>query len=206
MTTMSPYKRKKSLSQYGKVRSTSSSGPRAIVSQLKKEPNELKKKMLAVGYITDRLSKKGGKVFLVGGQAVETYTAGQFSTGDIDITSTDREATEKVLTQIGFTKVGMVWLNERLGLAVHIVADFPTSTEKVRTVDVGSYRVNVVGVEDLIIDRLAAAKSWKSERDREQATVLFNGFRRSIDIEYLRRRAREANVEDALPWEARGES
>jgi len=62
--------------------------------------------------------------------------------------------------------------------------------------------VKVVGVEDLIIDRLAAAKFWRSERDAEQASALFQGFMDRLDIEYLRRRAREENVEDLLPKEA----
>lgn len=173
--------------------------PRAIVSQLKKESNELRKKMLLVGYLTEKLFKDGKSIFLVGGQAVEAYTGGQFTTGDIDITTTDKEATEKVLAQMSFTREGMVWLNERLGLAVHIVGDYPTRSEKVRKVDVGSYRVHVIGVEELIIDRLKAAKFWKSERDSEQAVVLLNAFRRTVDIEYLRKRAREENLEDVLP-------
>ena len=62
--------------------------PGALIRQVKKEPNELKRKMLLVGYLSDELSKRGAFVFLVGGQAVETYTAGQFTTGDIDITTT----------------------------------------------------------------------------------------------------------------------
>ncbi len=156
-----------------------------------------------VGYLAYGLSKRGDSLFLVGGQAVETYTAGQFTTGDIDITTTNRVATEERPRLLGFVKVGMVWLNERLGVAVHIVGPYPTRSGKVRTVDVGPYRVRVVGVEELIIDRLAAAKFWNSQRDAEQATVLFDGFRKSIDLEYLRQRAREEKVQDILPAGAR---
>ncbi len=173
--------------------------PSALIGQLKKEPNELKKKMLLVGYLSDELSKRGAFLFLVGGQAVETYTAGQFTTGDIDITTTDQEATEKLLTRLSFKREGMIWLNEKLAIAVHIVASYPTRTEKVRTVEVGPYRVGVVGVEELIIDRLRASKFWKSGRDAEQAWVLFNGFRKRIDLDYLRRRAKEEKVDDILP-------
>jgi hypothetical protein len=73
--------------------------PREIVSQLKKEPNELKKKLALVGYVADGLSRQGESLFLVGGQAVETYSAGQFTTGDIDVTTTDTLGTEKILTR-----------------------------------------------------------------------------------------------------------
>jgi len=51
----------------------------------------------------------------------------------------------------------------------------------------------------LIIDRLRAAKSRKSGRDAEQALVLFSGFRKRIDLDYLRRRAKEEKVDDILP-------
>jgi len=172
---------------------------RTLLSQLKKEPNELKKKMLLLGYVTDSLEKKSESVYLVGGQAIETYTAGQFTTGDIDITTTDREATEEILQRISFKKEGMVWLNEALGLAVHIVDSYPKRIGKTRTFQVGPYTVRVVGIEDLIIDRLAAAKFWNSQRDSEQANVLFNSFRKKIDLQYLRERARQERVDDILP-------
>jgi len=173
--------------------------PTTLIRQVKKEPNELKRKMLLVGYLSDELSKRGAFLFLVGGQAVETYTAGQFTTGDIDITTTDQEATERLLTRLGFKREGMIWLNEKLAIAVHIVGSYPTRTEKVRTVEVGPYRVRVVGVEELIIDRLRAAKSQRSGRDAEQALVLFSGFRKRIDLDYLRRRAKQEKVDDILP-------
>ena len=172
---------------------------RTLLSQLKKEPNELKKKMLLLGYVTDSLEKKSESVYLVGGQAIETYTAGQFTTGDIDITTTDREATEEILQRISFKKEGMVWLNEALGLAVHIVDSYPKRIGKTRTFQVGPYTVRVVGIEDLIIDRLAAAKFWNSQRDSEQANALFNSFRKQIDLQYLRERARQERVDDILP-------
>jgi hypothetical protein len=100
---------------------------------------------------------------------------------------------------MGFTREGTVWLSQGLSVAIHIVADCPTRTEKIRTIEVGPYSIKVVGVEDLIVDRLSAAKFWKSERDAEQAAVLFNSFKASIDLEYLKRRAIEEKVEDILP-------
>jgi hypothetical protein len=171
----------------------------ALFSQLRKESNDLKKKMLLLGFLSDELSRRADFLFLVGGQAVETYTAGQFTTGDVDVTTTNREATEDLLSRLGFKREGMVWLNEKLAIAIHIVGSYPTRTEKIRTVEVGPYTVRVVGVEELIIDRLKAAKFWKSGRDSEQAVVLFNGFRERIDLEYLRGRAREEKVDDILP-------
>jgi hypothetical protein len=172
---------------------------RDFVSQLVKEPNELRRKMLLVGFITKKLEQKQVYIYLVGGQAVETYTAGQFTTGDIDITTTDRDETEVILARLGFNREGMIWLNRKLGIAVQIVGSYPSRSEKITTINVGRFQVKVVGPEDLIIDRLIAAKFWKSERDGEQALALINVFRRRLDLPYLRKRAREQHVEFKIP-------
>ena len=172
--------------------------PREFASTLGQEPNELKKKLLLLGYMSNRLSDLGATLFLVGGQAVETYTGGVFNTGDIDITTTKDQATEELLGKLGFEKEGMIWINDKLGIAVHVVSSFPRRTLKSRTIEVNGYTVKVVGVEDLIVDRLAAAKFWRSERDEEQAKALLNAFEDSIDIAYLEGIAKEEMVEDFL--------
>lgn len=174
-------------------------GARALVSKLRHEPDQLKKKLLLLGYLTSRLEKKGESIYLVGGQAVETYTAGQFTTGHVDITTTDRKTTEEVLSQMGFKSRGMIWLNEALGIAVHIVGQYPKRAEKARDFEIGPHTVHVVGVENLIVDRLAAAKHWKSARDGDAARALWNIFKDQLDKEYLKKRAREEKVQDMLP-------
>ena len=186
---------RKTVSGYTRFRSAQS-----VVPRLRKEPEELTRKMLLIGYITERLEReKPESVYVVGGQAVETYTAGQFRTGDIDIVTPDSKAAEEILEQIGFEREGMIWLSKALGLAIHIVGLSPKNSEKARIIHVGPYQVRIVGVEDLIIDRLAAAKFWKSQVDLEQAKALWKGFRKQIDLQYLRKRAREERVEEVLP-------
>src|SRR5207244_139448 len=113
---------------------------RDFLSQLKKEPNELRRKMRLVGFITKKLDQKQVYLYLVGGQAVETYTAGQFTTGDIDITTTDRNETEVILARLGFKREGMISLNRKLGLAVQIVGSYPSRTEKITNIDVGPFK------------------------------------------------------------------
>ncbi len=109
---------------------------KSFISKLRKEPNQLRKKMLLLGYVTSQLEKKKQSIFLVGGQAVETYTAGQFLTGDIDVTTSDSAITQKVLKSLGFEEIGMIWLNKPLGIAFHIVGHF--APERPRTVRIGS--------------------------------------------------------------------
>ena len=186
---------RKTVSGYTRFRNAQS-----VVPRLRKEPDELARKMLLIGYLTERLEKKKPEsVYIVGGQAVETYTAGQFRTGDIDIVTPDSKAAEKILKRMGFEREGMVWLNKTLGLAIHIVGLFAKNSEKARIIHAGPYKVRIVGVEDLIVDRLVAAKFWNSQVDLEQAKALWKGFRKQIDLQYLRKRARDEKVEDVLP-------
>ena len=169
---------------------------KSFISKLRKEPNQLRKKMLLLGYVTSQLEKKKQSIFLVGGQAVETYTAGQFLTGDIDVTTSDSAMTQKVLKSLGFEEIGMIWLNKPLGIAFHIVGYFPP--ERSRTIRIGPYKARIVGVEELILDRLSAAKFWNIPADYEKARVLYDNFEKQIDKDYLREIAKKKKVDDLL--------
>jgi hypothetical protein len=169
---------------------------KSFISRLRKEPNELRKKMLLLGYVTSQLEKKKQSIFLVGGQAVETYTAGQFPTGDIDVTTSDSATTQKVLKSLGFEEIGMIWLNKPLGIAFHIVGHF--APERTRIIRIGPYKARIVGVEELILDRLSAAKFWNIPADYEKAKVLYDNFEKQIDKDYLREIAKKKKVDDLL--------
>jgi len=169
---------------------------KSFISRLRKEPNQLRKKMLLLGYVTSQLEKKKQSIFLVGGQAVETYTAGQFPTGDIDVTTSDSATTQKVLKSLGFEEIGMIWLNKPLGIAFHIVGYFPP--ERSRTIRIGPYKARIVGVEELILDRLSAAKFWNIPADYEKAKVLYDNFEKQLDKDYLREIAKKKKVDDLL--------
>ena len=169
---------------------------KSFISRVRKEPNELRKKMLLLGYVTSKLEKKKQSIFLVGGHAVETYTAGQFLTGDIDVTTSDSATTQKVLKSLGFEEIGMIWLNKPLGIAFHIVGYFPP--ERSRTIRVGPYKARIVGVEELILDRLSAAKFWNIPADYEKAKVLYDNFEKQLDKDYLREIAKKKKVDDLL--------
>jgi len=169
---------------------------KSFISRLRKEPNQLRKKMLLLGYVTNQLEKKKQSIFLVGGQAVETYTAGQFPTGDIDVTTSDSATTQKVLKSLGFEEIGMIWLNKPLGIAFHIVGY--SAPERSRTIRIGPYKARIVGVEELILDRLSAAKFWNIPADYEKAKVLYDNFEKQIDKDYLREIAKKKKVDDLL--------
>jgi len=170
-----------------------------LAARLRRETNPLRRRLLFVGYLSQRLKKEGVGCFVVGGEAVEAYTAGQFTTGDIDIVVGDRQKAERLLAEMGFTQLGRVWINPQLNLAVDIVgSSLSGSIERVRTVRVGDTEVKFAAVEDLITERLVSAKYWGGSRqeDLEQATALLANFQSTLDWKYLERRVSEQKVED----------
>jgi hypothetical protein len=74
------------------------------------------------------------------------------------------------------------------------------SLERVLRVDVGDgYHLYVIGIEDLILDRLRAAVHWKSTSDEEWALLLLKTRWNDIDFTYLEQEAKpEQGVAELL--------
>jgi len=70
---------------------------------------ELEKKLLIVGELTRRLAPEGIRPIIVGGTAVEIYSAGEYQTYDVDLVVAPRERAIQVLEAMGFQRMGRVW-------------------------------------------------------------------------------------------------
>jgi hypothetical protein len=58
------------------------------------------------------------------------------------------------------------------------------------TVELGEgLECTVLGIEDLLIDRMNACRHWKSEADCEMVELLVARYGREIDWDYLHKRA-----------------
>jgi hypothetical protein len=70
----------------------------------------------------------------------------------------------------------------------------------VEVVEVGEgLQCTILGIEDLIIDRMNACKHWKSEIDCEMAELLVNRYYNDLDWPYLEKKA--ARPENAISSE-----
>lgn len=173
----------------------------ADYKELLKESDNLKRKMLFAGFLTNKLSEEKVQIIVVGGGAVEIYAAGHFSTGDLDLAVSDKKLTEALLKDLGFEKSGMVWVNEKLGIAVHVLEGaYSGDYNKTRIFKVGKYNVRLAAIEDLIVNRLSAAKYWKGneQAELEQAKALLKIHEDRIDINYLEELAKKNQVDDFL--------
>jgi len=152
----------------------------------------LARQLLMTGLITRLLEEKGKPApVLIGGLALSYYTREVYFTADIDLAYADREALDEVLRELGFAKKGRYWVHQGLDIAVEAPASGLAGEEAQReTVELeGGLSCAVIGLEDLIIDRLNACKHWKSEVDCEMTELLIARYRKEIDWAYLEKRA-----------------
>ena len=163
-----------------------------ILEIIGKTESPLKKQLLMVALMT-RLLEEAGKSapVIIGGCALSYYSREVYFTADIDLAYADREALDKVLNSIGFKKEGRYWVHEGLQLAVEAPASSLQGEEApLEIVELGEgLRCTIIGVEDLVIDRINACKHWKSEVDCEMAELLVNRYVADLDWAYLERKA-----------------
>lgn len=163
-----------------------------LLSVIKNMESPLKKQLLMVALITRLLEEKGKKApIIIGGCALSYYSREVYFTSDIDLAYPDREALNSILKSIGFEKKDRYWVHEELKIAIEApasnLAEEKSSLEIVEVVE--GLRCTIIGIEDLIIDRLNACKHWKSEIDCEMVELLVNHYFNDIDWPYLEKKA-----------------
>lgn len=143
---------------------------------------------------------------LVGGAAVELYTAGAITTGDFDLSCGRQDVLEAAMQRLGFarpTGAGLAtrgWVHAALGLGFEIVSDNlldgMADRTMVRIVEIGSEgSVAVIAPEDIIADRMGQYASGSAPEMLAQAQALFN-LCEGLDLQYMDRRIREETAGD----------
>ncbi len=159
------------------------------------------------------LQEKGLDIILVAGASAELYTQGKTVTGDLDIivSNEKRDKFEEVMKKtFNFTprsqEVGRIWTGTYDGkeLVVEVV-DSHYKGKVWNNVDLeefgmGSGKIDsVASPEDILVNYLAECKFWNSNCLRSY--LLLKGWKERMDKEYLKKRAKEENVEDYLDEE-----
>lgn len=163
-----------------------------ILEIIERTESPLKRQLLMVALITNLLEQKGKDApIIIGGCALSYYSREVYFTADIDLAYADREALDSVFKDIGFRKQGRYWVNERLKMAVEIPASVLIGEDSpVEIVELGDgLQCRVIGIEDLIIDRMNACKYWKSEIDCEMVELLIRRYTKELDWQYLEKKA-----------------
>lgn len=165
-----------------------------------KETDEFKKKLLFLASLNREVREKGIEFIVVGGSAVELYSFGKYQSGDIDVVSSGSDTLADILTENGFTRRGKDFISEELGIFIEIPGrTLAGDPGRIKTFVIQEgLEIPVIGIEDLIIDRLQACVFWKYETDCEWAENLLNKYRNELDMDYLTSRAQNEKVDSAL--------
>ncbi|MDG6224120.1 MAG: DUF6036 family nucleotidyltransferase [Candidatus Thermoplasmatota archaeon] len=132
---------------------------------------------------------------MVGGSAVEFYTGGMYTTGDVDIVGNSKEIAPILLT-LGFSKEGRYFIKDKI--FIDIVGSRLYGRYNEIAIKGTDHVIRVISVEDLLVDRLCACKWWRSNTDCEQARYLYGIYLDRLDMDYLKDRALEEDVMDRL--------
>jgi predicted nucleotidyltransferase len=135
---------------------------------------------------------------LVGGAAVELYSQGEYTTGDLDFVGRVTAKARAELERAGFVRSGRHWVHEAGQVFLEIPGETLGVDEESVWVDILGYRVHLISLEDLLVDRLGAWEYWKSSVDAVNAYQLWSACHDRIDTERLRRRIAAEGWQQAL--------
>lgn len=171
-----------------------------LLKRVKEISDPLQKRLLFVGILTKTLEKEKIKPIVVGGHAVEFYTTGGYNTRDIDIVFSDQKLLNKKLLALGFKKENRHWYSQELDIAIESPASGLSGEEyeRITVVDIQGLTVQIIGIEDIIIDRLNAYVHWESIDDGYWARELLLMYEKEIDRKYLEKRCKEEGTIAAL--------
>ncbi|MEI6503099.1 MAG: hypothetical protein WCP21_18980 [Armatimonadota bacterium] len=138
------------------------------------------------------------KTAIVGGHAVEAYTLGDYTTGDVDLVVFSKAPVASILQAWGFAQQGRIYWHEQLGVAVDLIAErLAGDWGRVVQLEVRGRQAFLIAPEDLIIDRLNACVRWNSPEHCDWAQRVAERQLDSLDLPYLERRAAEEGVAEA---------
>lgn len=152
-------------------------------------------KYLMAGILQEHVASP---VIVVGGSLVQLYTFGAVTSLDLDIVA-DHRGVKQVLESAGFTQGPLsFWRHPSYQVAVNVVGADVGPDERVRTVQYEGHRFQAVTPEDCLIDRLNAAKHWRSDIDWERSIVLARVVWDEMDHARLASRAQQEGVQELV--------
>lgn len=135
---------------------------------------------------------------LVGGAAVEIYTDGAYTTGDLDFVGELPPAVARGLEAAGFSQRGRHWVHESGQVFLELPGAQLGPAERAVHMRVAEWDLLVLSPEDTIVDRLAAWQFWKSPNDGIAAFQIWKNTAMRLDQDRLAVASAERRVTSAL--------
>jgi hypothetical protein len=163
---------------------------------------EFEQALRAFARASEAMKRRGLEApILVGGAAVELYSASAITTGDFDVVTGRQDAFEEALAALGFSRPAGAghtppgWVHPDLRLGFEVVSgsllDGLAESERVRLFEFDPEgAIAVISVEDMIADRMGQYESGTAPEMLEQARTLFT-LHPDAELACLERRIRE---------------
>lgn len=171
---------------------------RARLEALRALENPLEVQLRAAAVLSRVLGDLGEPV-VVGGAAVSFYTGGAYLSRDVDlIVEAEPRILRDRLEAVGFERRGSAWVHREVDLVVDFPAP-PLAGDRSRLTHVHTEDgpVALIGLEDLLVDRLNAAVHWNDAEAREWCVTML-AVHPDLDVGYLERRATQEGLAEAL--------
>lgn len=164
--------------------------------------DKLKRQIYVAAAISSAFEKKGIQAVLVGGAVVEYYTAGGYTTADIDmiLPPLEKQEIETIMKELGFERFEDYrhWLHPRIPIPV----EFPPGPlqvghlliQEVNEIEVEETKLKILKVEDILLDRLIMAQEWKDLQAQIQAEMLMYAHYTGIDWPYVHQKSSQLGI------------
>jgi len=164
--------------------------------------DKLERQIYVAAVISSAFEKKGIQTVLVGGAVVEYYTAGGYTTADIDmiLPPLEKQEIETVMKGLGFERFEDYrhWLHPHIPVPV----EFPPGPlqvghlliQEVNEIEVEKIKLKILKVEDILLDRLIMAQEWKDLQAQIQAEMLMYAHYTEIDWPYVHQKSSQLGI------------
>ena len=160
--------------------------------------NPVKERLSISALICSAAKEFSNELVVVGGSAVEFYTAASYMTKDIDFIAKDDFQIAKLMRQLGFKiDEGYTWYHPDTSVVIEFPQP-PLSGDIKRTTKVETEYgiVEIIGIEDIILDRIKGRAFWQDNNSLPEMMLLAHYDK--IDFAYLHDQAKYELVEDVL--------
>jgi predicted nucleotidyltransferase len=173
-----------------------------LLHQAANTEKKLERQLYVAAAISGSFEEKGIYAVLVGGTVVEYYTAGGYTTGDVDMVlpPLEKREIERVMQELGFERFEDYrhWLHPKIPVPV----EFPPGPlqighlpiQEVNEIDIGKIKLKILKVEDILLERLIMVQEWKDLQAQAQSEMLMDAHYVEMDWPYVHRKASELGI------------
>ena len=170
---------------------------RGLIKKATLTQDKLERQIYLAAAISSAFEKKGIQSVLVGGAVVEYYTAGEYTTVDIDmiLPPLEKREIENVMEELGFERFEDYrhWLHPHIPIPVEFLPGplqiGPLLVQEVNEIEIEKVKLKILKVEDILLDRLIMAQEWKDLQAQVQAEMLMYAHYSEIDWSYVHQKS-----------------